>query len=319
MNLKCCAILVIEDDAAINDVVCSTLKGEGYECVSAYSGTEARLLLQAEPSTYSFDLVICDLMLPGMPGEEVVAFIRAQSNVPILVISAKAEVVDRVSLLRQGVDDYLVKPFDLDELVARVEALLRRSALVNNAAKGTESYAIENATEGVANHAASNATKSATNCADETATSYTANNATENTVNHTAKDTKKSTSINTLRNPSENAAESITNNAIENAAESAITFGEWTLDENQRRFEVRGIPIRLTRTEFDIVMALMRHPRKVFTKRELYEAAWRKESFVEEKAISTHISNIRTKLKATGTDSYIETVWGIGFKLADSI
>lgn len=319
MNLKCCAILVIEDDAAINDVVCSTLKGEGYECVSAYSGTEARLLLQAEPSTYSFDLVICDLMLPGMPGEEVVAFIRAQSNVPILVISAKAEVMDRVSLLRQGVDDYLVKPFDLDELVARVEALLRRSALVNNAAKGTESYAIENATEGVANHAASNATKSATNCADETATSYTANNATENTVNHTAKDTKKSTSINTLRNPSENAAESITNNAIENAAESAITFGEWTLDENQRRFEVRGIPIRLTRTEFDIVMALMRHPRKVFTKRELYEAAWREESFVEEKAISTHISNIRTKLKATGTDSYIETVWGIGFKLADSI
>ena len=319
MNLKCCAILVIEDDAAINDVVCSTLKGEGYECVSAYSGTEARLLLQAEPSTYSFDLVICDLMLPGMPGEEVVAFIREQSNVPILVISAKAEVVDRVSLLRQGVDDYLVKPFDLDELVARVEALLRRSALVNNAAKGTECYAIENATEGVANHAASNATKSATNCADETATSYTANNATENTVNHTAKDTKKSTSINTLRNPSENAAESITNNAIENAAESAIIFGEWTLDENQRRFEVRGIPIRLTRTEFDIVMALMRHPRKVFTKRELYEAAWREESFVEEKAISTHISNIRTKLKATGTDSYIETVWGIGFKLADSI
>ena len=319
MNLKCCAILVIEDDAAINDVVCSTLKGEGYECVSAYSGTEARLLLQAEPSTYSFDLVICDLMLPGMPGEEVVAFIRAQSNVPILVISAKAEVMDRVSLLRQGVDDYLVKPFDLDELVARVEALLRRSALVNDAAKGTGSRAIENAMEGAANHAASNATKSATNCADETATSYTANNATENTVNHTAKDTKKSTSINTLRNPSENAAKSITSNAIENAAESAITFGEWTLDENQRRFEVRGIPIRLTRTEFDIVMALMRHPRKVFTKRELYEAAWREESFVEEKAISTHISNIRTKLKATGTDSYIETVWGIGFKLADSI
>lgn len=319
MNLKCCAILVAEDDAAINDVVCSTLKGEGYECVSAYSGTEARLLLQEEPSTYSFDLVICDLMLPGMPGEEVVAFIRAQSNVPILVISAKAEVVDRVSLLRQGVDDYLVKPFDLDELVARVGALLRRSALANDAAKGAGSRAIENATEGVANHAASDATKNATNCLDETATNYTANNTTENTVNHTAKDTKKSTSINTLRNPAENAAESITNNAAENTAESAIIFGEWTLDENQRRFEVRGIPIRLTRTEFDIVMALMRHPRKVFTKRELYETVWREESFVEEKAISTHISNIRTKLKATGTDSYIETVWGIGFKLADSI
>ena len=73
----------------------------------------------------------------------------------------------------------------------------------------------------------------------------------------------------------------------------------------------------MTRTEFDIVATLMRHPRKVFTKRELYEAAWHEEALVEEKAINTHISNIRSKLKETGTDHYIETVWGIGFKLAD--
>lgn len=76
----------------------------------------------------AFDLVICDLMLPGLPGEEVVALIRSKSTVPILVTSAKAQVVDRVALLRMGADDYLVKPFDLDELSARVEALLRRSA-----------------------------------------------------------------------------------------------------------------------------------------------------------------------------------------------
>ena len=278
MDLKRCSILVIEDDAAINDVVCSALKGEGYECVSAYSGTEARLLLQAELLACPFDLVICDLMLPGMSGEEVVAFIRAQSNVPILVISAKAEVVDRVSLLKQGVDDYLVKPFDLDELVARVEALLRRSGVVKashmserdiDKSRTGDIYAGEgNLGEGDQRERADN-------------------NRQERTAN--------------------------------NQQACAITFGKWLLDEEQRRFEVQGVPVRFTRTEFDIVAVLMRYPRKVFTRRELYETVWHEESFVEEKAINTHISNIRTKLKGTGTESYIETVWGIGFKLSDSL
>lgn len=75
--------------------------------------------------------------------------------------------------------------------------------------------------------------------------------------------------------------------------------------------------MRLTRTEFDLVCALMRRPRKVFTKRELFAAAWREEPVVEEKTVNTHIGNIRAKLKGTGTEGYIETVWGIGFKLAE--
>lgn len=118
-------ILIVEDDASISDIVCSTLSEEGYECHPAYSGTEARMLIE---QGLAFDLAICDLMLPGLSGEEVVALIRSKSTVPILVTSAKAQVVDRVALLRMGADDYLVKPFDLDELSARVEALLRRSA-----------------------------------------------------------------------------------------------------------------------------------------------------------------------------------------------
>lgn len=230
-------ILIVEDDASISDIVCSTLSEEGYECHPAYSGTEARMLIE---QGLAFDLAICDLMLPGLSGEEVVALIRSKSTVPILVTSAKAQVVDRVALLRMGADDYLVKPFDLDELSARVEALLRRSA-------------------GMADTGAMNA------------------------------------------NDSE---------------EQPRVFGVWRLFENARRLEANGQQIRLTRTEFDIVAALVRHPQKVFTKRELYEAAWHEEAFVEEKAINTHISNIRSKLKATGTDSYIQTVWGIGFKLA---
>ena len=117
-------ILLVEDDASISDVVSSAMQGEGYACRCAYSGTEAKLLVESgEP----FDLAICDLMLPGMSGEDVVALIRSKSSTPILVTSAKAQVVDRVALLRMSADDYLVKPFDLDELVARVEALLRRA------------------------------------------------------------------------------------------------------------------------------------------------------------------------------------------------
>ncbi len=230
-------ILVIEDDASISDVVCSTLVGAKYLCTPAYSGTEARLLLGRGDA---FDLVICDLMLPGMPGEEIVSLIREKSSVPILVTSAKAQVIDRVALLRMGADDYLVKPFDLDELVARVEALIRRSKCPDD----------------VSCHAA---------C----------------------------------------------------ASVSSRTYGKWALCEDARRLEAAGVPIKLTRTEFDIVVALMRRPDKVFTKRELYREVWHEDAAVEEKAINTHVSNIRAKLKGTGTEGYIETVWGIGFKLAE--
>ena len=297
MNRNIFTILVVEDDAAINDVVCSTLKGEGYECVSAYSGTEARLLLQTqEPLPCPFDLVICDLMLPGMSGEEVVALIREQSIVPILVTSAKAEVMDRVSLLRQGVDDYLVKPFDLDELVARVEALLRRSGYMRTNQKQVITQ--ENLSEGSNGgrfHRGSTPYADVTSQVD----GMPQNNLASSKMGNSASD---------------NAG----NNANDSADESgSLLFRKWCLNEERRELLAAGAPVKLTRTEFDLVATLMRHPRKVFTKRELYEAVWREESFVEEKAINTHISNIRSKLKGTGTESYIETVWGIGFKLAD--
>lgn len=115
-------VLVVEDDAAINKVVCSYLGKLGAECVPAFSGTEGPMHLEGERR---FDLLITDLMLPGAPGEEVVAAARAR-HVPIIVLSARATVADRVDLLRLGADDYLVKPFDLEELAARCEAVLRR-------------------------------------------------------------------------------------------------------------------------------------------------------------------------------------------------
>lgn len=222
--------MIIEDDADINEVVAVHLRCNGFACTQAFSGSEGRLLLSgSEP----FDLVITDLMLPGMTGEDVVRLVRARGDVPVIVMSARTTAADKVALLKLGADDYLTKPFDLDELLARVAVQLR------HASRGT------------------------------------------------------ARSSGTLR------------------------FKEWVLDTEARTLAAAGEPVKLTRLEFGIVEALVRRPKKVFTKRELFQAAWNEEAFVEEKAVNVHVSNIRGKLKPSGTDGYIETVWGIGFKLAE--
>jgi DNA-binding response OmpR family regulator len=118
-------ILVIEDDADINRLLCRYLIKEQYHVIPAYSGTEARLQLKLE----TFDLILLDLMLPGVTGEELISEIRGQSSLPIIVISAKTALEDRVNALRIGADDYIIKPFEREEVLARVAALLRRSNL----------------------------------------------------------------------------------------------------------------------------------------------------------------------------------------------
>ncbi|WP_080802713.1 response regulator transcription factor [Arabiibacter massiliensis] len=228
-------ILVIEDDTDINDVVATSLTKAGYACTQAFSGSEARLLLAngAAAGGAPFDLVITDLMLPGASGEDLVREIRARSDAPIIVVSARTAPGDKVELLKLGADDYLAKPFDLDELHARVAVQLR----------------------------------------------------------HAARGTSRTTA--TLR------------------------FKDWVLDTEARTLVAAGTPVKLTRLEYGIVEALVRRPKKVFTKQELFQAAWNEECVVEEKAVNVHMSNIRGKLKPTGTDGYLETVWGIGFKLAE--
>lgn len=118
-------ILVIEDDADINRILCRYLTKEQYQVIPAFSGTEARLQLQLD----SFHLILLDLMLPGATGEELIKEIRAKSPVPIIVISAKTSLEDKVNALKNGADDYITKPFERDEVIARVQALLRRSQL----------------------------------------------------------------------------------------------------------------------------------------------------------------------------------------------
>lgn len=118
-------ILVAEDDTAINHLICKILEKGGYRAVSAFSGTEAELRYGME--TYA--MVILDLMMPGMDGESLLQKIRTdrKSEIPVLILSAKSALEDKVTLLKSGADDYMTKPFEPDELLARVYALLRRS------------------------------------------------------------------------------------------------------------------------------------------------------------------------------------------------
>ncbi|MCR4762487.1 MAG: response regulator transcription factor [Lachnospiraceae bacterium] len=113
-------ILIVDDDQSINGMLCEKLREEGYDVTAAYSGTEAQLLLAgAKP-----DLILLDLMLPGLSGEELMSQI---TDIPVIVLSAKADITDKVGLLRGGAADYMTKPFDMEELLARVEVQLRRA------------------------------------------------------------------------------------------------------------------------------------------------------------------------------------------------
>ncbi len=112
-------VFIVDDDVYIGDMLEEVLKKEGYGVMRAYSGTEAVMVLgQKRP-----DLILLDLMLPGMTGEEILPLIQ---NIPVIVVSAKDGVSDRVKLLRLGASDYITKPFDIDEMVARIDVQFRR-------------------------------------------------------------------------------------------------------------------------------------------------------------------------------------------------
>ena len=115
-------ILVVEDDPDINRLLCRILTDGGYDVRPAFSGSEAELWA----TQYNYDLVLLDLMLPGLTGEEFIQKMRRKKTMPILVLSAKAGLEDRVNVLRLGADDFISKPFDNAEVLARVEAQLRR-------------------------------------------------------------------------------------------------------------------------------------------------------------------------------------------------
>lgn len=227
-------ILIVEDDASNNQMLKEYLESHGYVCTQAYSGSEGRLLFSME----KYDLVLLDLMLPGIPGEELVTLFSRKA--PVIVLSAKNGTDSKVEVLSAGAEDYLCKPFDLPELLVRIQVQLRRRRAEETTAVSRE----------------------------------------------------------------------------ENTARKIYTYRDWILDPDTQEMTACGGPVELTRHEFLILELLIRNPRRVFTKQMIYEYAWGEEYLAEDKTINVHISNIRSKLKKSGTDSYIQTVWGMGFKLS---
>ena len=113
-------ILIVDDDVHINDMLSEALGTQGYEVVKAYSGTEALMVLEKDRP----DLVLLDLMIPGLSGEELLPKIK---DVPVIVVSAKADINDKVGLLLNGAADYITKPFNMQELLARITVQLRNA------------------------------------------------------------------------------------------------------------------------------------------------------------------------------------------------
>lgn len=219
-------ILIVEDDVNINNLLKEALSQKGYTCGQAFSGTEAALWLEKE----SWMLVLLDLMLPGMTGEEVLQLIRRQGDTPVIVLTAKDAMEEKLDLLTSGADDYITKPFDINEVIARVQIQLRHAG--------------------------------------------------------------------------------------QEAEPDRIECGGITLDDRTHQIWVDGQEIlHLTRREYAILELLIRHPKQVFRKEAIFTYAWEEEYMGETKTLDVHISNIRKKLKAVTDKEYIQTVWGIGYRL----
>ena len=127
-------VLIVEDDVDINNLIMKILKKEDYEVVQAFSGSEAELRISME----QYDIALLDMMLPGVTGEELINKIRNKSDMPIIVVSAKTALEDRVNALDMGADDYITKPFKAADILARVNSQLRRYRKFTGAASSDE-------------------------------------------------------------------------------------------------------------------------------------------------------------------------------------
>lgn len=220
-------ILIVEDDVHINELLQEAITGAGYKCTPAFSGTEAAMLL----SMKSFQVILLDLMLPGISGEEVLKQIRAKGSIPVIVITAKNDLDGKIQLLTSGADDYITKPFAIKEVIARIQIQLRHA--------------------------------------------------------EKSMDTEE------------------------------VIYKELALNRKSFQVAISGQALtKITKQEFVILELLLKHPDRVFSKEEMFEYAWDEPYMGETKTLDVHISNIRKKIKAYTETEYIETVWGIGYRLA---
>ena len=225
-------ILIVEDNNEIQEIL-RTLLSEEHEVIQAFSGTEGMIRFEQG----GIDLILLDIMLPGKNGDQVLKAIRQDSSVPVIMLTALSDKKLISQYLLDGANDYIVKPFDLDEVFARVMVQLRQNS---------DKQAAE--------------------------------------IEHPDK------LIQQLKN-------------IQFDADSfEIKNGQET--------------IRLAKKECLILQTLLKHPKKIFTKEELYELVWEDAYLAGDNTLNTHLSNLRKKLSQLDPEQeYIETIWGVGVRL----
>lgn len=220
-------ILLVEDEEGIINIEKAYLEKAGFQVEKAMDGNEAL----EQYTAFAPDLVVLDLMLPKKSGEEVLQSIKEQKDTPVIIVSAKSEEDDRVEKLRNGADDYMVKPFSARELVERVRAILRRT-------------------------------------------------------------------------PSR-----------EDEKMLQTADGRLRIDIESMRTFVEGKEVHLTKNEFLIVQTLFTHPNKIYTRDEIIEVTFGMDYEAFDRAIDTHIKNIRQKIEADPKNPvYIRTVYGVGYR-----
>lgn len=219
-------ILVVDDDPEILGMIKRGLTYEGYAVDTAADGMEAlQKAVDQQP-----DLVILDVMMPRLDGTEVARRLRKATAVPILMLTAKGTVADKVAGLDSGADDYLVKPFDFDELLARIRALLRRG---------------------------------------------------------------------------------------QSLEEEKLAFADITMDTGTMEVRRAGEPIELTALEFKLLTFLIRHPRQVLKRDQIYENVWGYDFAGESNVIEVYMRYLRSKLEAGGKPRLIHTIRGVGYSLRE--
>jgi DNA-binding response OmpR family regulator len=230
-------ILVVDDEPQIAEIARDYLRLAGFDVIVAGDGVQAlKAALEAARGRRP-DLVVLDLGLPGLDGLDVARALRKESDVPIIMLTARVTEDDRLQGLEIGADDYVTKPFSPRELVARVRAVLRRS----------ERRLIEQNVDG-----------------------------------------------------------------------DLLRVSDLVLDAARLSVHRGGEPVDLTPTEFQILATLARHPGRVFTRAQLLDAARGTDAEAYERAIDSHVKNIRRKLERDPhAPRYLETVYGIGYKLVD--
>ena len=253
-------ILIVEDDININNLLCEVLVKAGYMCEQAFSGTEAKLLLDIKEKAYT--LVLLDLMLPGASGEEVLKEIRKHGRLPVIVLTAKDSIDDKIGVLTDGADDYITKPFEIREVLARIQVQLRHiEAETESEAKGE-------------------------------------------TESETKGETKSETKVKTMAGMQEGQYS------------GRLEFRDMVLTRSTFEVSIGGRVLpKITKQEFAILELLLKNPKQVFSKEDIFEYAWDEPYMGETKTLDVHISNIRKKIKTVTSDEYIETIWGIGYRL----